>query len=207
MLSLFEAISDSTYNDLRLCFDQTEGMVSFDEALLLYRLAKGVHSGCIIEVGAYRGRSTVFLGRGALDGKQRKIYSIDPHEEFVGVLGGVFGPKDRAAFYRAMLATGCSEIVALINLSSEMFSAFWKHPVSLLWIDGDHSEQGVRRDFECWLPSLVDDSVIAFDDATDPILGPRKLINELVSTGRFQEVLVVGKVAVIRKCTVPAVNN
>lgn len=173
--------------------------MTFDEAMLLYRLAKAVQSGCIIEVGSYRGRTTVFLGRGSLDGNQPQIYAIDPHENFVGLLGGVFGPKDRTAFYQAMLATGCSEVVSLTNLSSELFTSAWKKPVSLLWIDGDHSYQGVKRDFECWLPHLANDALIAFDDATDTDFGPRKLITELISFDNFEEVLVVGKIAVIHK--------
>ena len=62
--------------------------------------------------------------------------------------------------------------------------------MSLLWIDGDHSYQGVKRDFECLLPHLADDALIAFDDATD--LGPRKLIDELMLSGNFEKVLSVG---------------
>lgn len=204
-LNFSENISESTLADLWSYFELAQGMVSFDEAQLLYRLAKGVQSGCIIEVGSYRGMSTVFLGRGSLDGNHPEIYAIDPHAKFVGILGGIFGPKDRTAFYQAMLATGCSEIVSLINLSSEMFAYKWKEPVSLLWIDGDHSYQGVKRDFESWLPHLTNDALIAFDDATDRNLGPRMLIDELKLSGVFEEALSVGKIVVIRKRTAGSV--
>lgn len=174
-------------------------MVSFEEAMLLYFLAREVQSGCIVEVGSYRGRSSVFLGKGSLDGASAPVYAIDPHKSFIGVLGGVFGPKDRTAFYRAMLNNECSEIVSLINLSSELFSSSWKEPISLLWIDGDHSYEGVKRDFECWLPHLQTNATIAFDDATDPKLGPRKLIDELIASKLFEEVKSVGKIVVIRQ--------
>lgn len=200
MLNFSENISESTLENLRSYFELTEGMVSFDEALLLYRLAKEVRSGCIVEIGSYRGRSTVFLGRGSLDGNQARIYAIDPHKNFIGVLGGVFSPKDRTVFYQTMLATACSEIVSLINLKSELFATHWSEPVSLLWIDGDHSELGVRSDFECWMPYLKNEALIAFDDATDNNLGPRKLIDELIFSGNYEEVLMVGKIVVIRKC-------
>ena len=205
MLNFSENIPEPILDTLKSCFERTEGMVSFAEALLLYRLAKAVQSGCIIEVGSYRGRSTVFLGRGSLDGNHPQIYAIDPHENYVGVLGGKFGPRDRTAFYQAMLATGCSEIVSLINLSSEMFAFGWRKCVSLLWIDGDHSYQGVKRDFGCWSPHLSKDAFIAFDDATDKNLGPRNLISELTSSGKFEEVFAVGKIVVIRKCIVDTI--
>jgi MMP 1-O-methyltransferase len=199
MSNYIEPLSPVKLAALRSRFDSTEGMVSFEEAVLLYRLASEVSIGCIVEVGAYRGRSSVFLGRGSLEGANVPVYAVDPHKNFVGVLGGVFGPKDRTAFYRAMLDNDCSEIVSLINLSSECFAQSWSEPISLLWIDGDHSYEGVKRDFECWLPHLQTDATIAFDDATDPALGPRKLIDELTAATSFDEVLNVGKVAVLRR--------
>jgi predicted O-methyltransferase YrrM len=200
MSNYFKPLSATKLEILKSCFDRTEGMVSFDEAVLLYHLAREVHSGCIVEVGSYRGRSSVFLGRGSLDGANAPVYAIDPHKSFIGVLGGVFGPKDRTAFYRSMLDNECSEIVSLINLSSECFSPLWSEPISFLWIDGDHSYDGVKRDFSCWLPHLAINATIAFDDATDPELGPRKLIDELTVSKRFEEVMNVGKVVVLRQC-------
>lgn len=202
MSNFFEPLAEAKLNILRSCFDRTEGMVSFDEAVLLFCLASEVRNGCIVEVGCYRGRSSVFLGRGSLDGANVPVYSIDPHKSFVGVLGGIFGPKDRTAFYRAMLDNDCSEIVSLINLSSEIFSPSWVEPISLLWIDGDHSYGGVSRDFSCWLPHLQTNAMIAFDDATDPKLGPRKLIDELTESKQFEEVLSVGKIVVLRQSQV-----
>lgn len=200
MQNYFESISAAKIETLKLCFESTEGMVSFNEALLLYNLAKGCVGGCIVEVGSYRGRSTVFLGRGSMDGANVSVYAVDPHSNFTGVLGGVFGPKDRTAFYQAMLANECSEIVSLINLSSERFSSTWDDPVSLLWIDGDHRYEGVKRDFECWLPHLDVNAIIAFDDATDSKIGPYKLIDELISSKSFEKVVNVGKVVAIRQC-------
>ncbi|MGZ5781262.1 MAG: class I SAM-dependent methyltransferase [Burkholderiaceae bacterium] len=200
MQNYFDRLPVSTLAALQLCYDRTEGMVSFEEAVLLYQLAKQVRSGCIVEVGSYRGRSTVFLAMGSLAGAKIQAYAIDPHKSFIGVLGGVFGPKDRTAFYRAMLDNNCSELVALINLSSEYFSASWNEPISLLWIDGDHSYEGVKRDFECWQPHLEANATVAFDDATDPNLGPRRLIDELIASNRYEKVIGIGKVIVIRQC-------
>lgn len=127
------------------------------------------------------------------------IIPAEPHKLFVGVLGGVFGSKDRTEFYKTMLITECSEIVSLINMSSEMIVPKWNEPVGLLWIDGDHSYEGVKRDFECWLPHVAEGACIAFDDASDPVLGPRLLINELLTTQAYEECISVGKVSVLKK--------
>jgi predicted O-methyltransferase YrrM len=163
---------------------------------LLYNLARDVEGGCIVEVGSYRGRSAVALGHGSLDGQQAKVYAIEPHAEFVGERGGVFGPEDRAAFYQAMLRTGCYRIVRLVNLTSETVAPNWSEPIGLLFIDGDHSEAGVRRDWNCWSPHLTAGATIAFDDTDWP--GPARLVEELVSTG-WQRVATCDKITVLRR--------
>jgi hypothetical protein len=164
----------------------------------LYALARGVESGCIVEVGSYRGRSTAALGFGSLDGHRAPVFAIEPHETFTGVFGGHFGPADRAAFYRAMLATGMWEVVRLVNLSSEVVVAGWTRPVGMLWLDGDHTYEGVRRDYRCWEPHLQDDAVLAFDDASAPDAGPARLVDELVHGGRWELSEAVGEMRVLR---------
>jgi hypothetical protein len=178
--------------------DLTEGMTSYEEARLLYELAREVRSGCIVEVGAYRGRTTVALGRGSLDGHCVPVFSIEPHQTFTGVLGGRFGPADSGAFHRAMVETGCYHVVRLVSLSSEQVVPGWRLPVSLLWIDGDHRYEGVRRDFESWRPYLVEGATVAFDDASGPAIGPHRLIEELLAAGRYKRVRDFGKMTVLR---------
>lgn len=178
--------------------DRTEGMTSFEEAKLLYELAREVRSGCIVEVGAYRGRTAVALGRGSLDGYRVPVFTIEPHETFTGVLGGQFGPADAGAFHKAMLETGCYHVVRLVNLRSEQVVRDWRLPVALLWIDGDHRYEGVRRDFESWRPHLLQGASIVFDDAADPAIGPHRLIAEILATGEYEKVGDFGKIAVLR---------
>jgi hypothetical protein len=182
---------------LQECFEKTEGLISLEAAALLYNLAKDVTDGCIVEVGSYRGRSAVALGRGSLDGHRVPVFAIEPHEEFTGVLGGKFGPVDRGAFYQAMLDTSCYHVVRLINLGSTMVAPNWNRNVSLLWIDGDHTYEGVKTDFESWLPHLNANATVVFDDVKNPKLGPSQLIKELIDGGDFEERQRVGKVAVL----------
>jgi glycosyltransferase involved in cell wall biosynthesis len=124
---------------------------------------------------------------------------VEPHREFVGFYGGNFGPDDRAAFYEAMLKTEAYKNVALINLSSETVTPGWKEPVGLLFLDGDHTYEGVRRDFESWEPHLIVNGLIAFDDSTDPKCGPSRLIGEILNNPTFEVVKTVGKITLIRK--------
>ena len=178
---------------------RTEGLISTDEARLLFELAKNVADGCIVEVGSYRGRSTAALAHGSSKGKGVPIYAIEPHEQFHGYYGGVFGPEDRRAFFKTMIRTKAYKLVRLVNLSSQQVAPNWPHQVSLLWIDGDHTYEGVKRDFDNWSPHLGPNAVVAFDDSVDPKCGPAKLIGELVKSGSFQVCSITGKITCIRE--------
>jgi hypothetical protein len=175
-----------------------KGWLSRDAAVLLYELASGVSEGCIVEVGSYRGRSTVALARGSARGSGAPVYAVEPHEPFVGPRGGVFGPEDRAAFYRNMVRTGSYGTVRLLNTTSEVVAAGWTEPVALLWLDGDHSYDGVRRDFDAWAPHLLPDCDLVLDDTDDPELGPHRLVQELAVSG-WIEVGRVDRVAHLRR--------
>lgn len=173
-----------------------EGMIAEAEAEELMRLASKVPSGdCIVEVGSYRGRSTTAL---ALGSKAAPVYAIEPHESFEGIYGGEFGPADRRAFFENLLRAGVVERVRLVNLSSEVASQGWDRTIGLLWIDGDHSLEGARRDYDAWRPFLQPGSTVAFHDARDPKGGPAQLIETLVKNGELSRHSAVGDIVALR---------
>jgi predicted O-methyltransferase YrrM len=44
---------------------------------------------------------------------------------------------------------------------------FFKQPIDMLFIDGDHTYEGVKRDFELYRPLLKPGGIIAFHDVLD----------------------------------------
>lgn len=191
---------DQLMRDLR-------GGITVKEAAFLRRLASGISNGCIVEVGSFQGKSAVALGYGVrdqVDGDRCIVYCIEPHRPFTGFYGGKFGPSDRGAFYRTMCNTGAFNEVALINRSSEQVTPGWNEPVGLLFIDGDHRYEAVRRDFDCWDPHVLLDGIVAFDDASDPACGPYKVIDEVIRSGCYQRLETVGKIVALRKTNTAA---
>jgi len=189
--------SPTELDALRDTFARTDGMIGLEESIELYRLARDARSGCIVEIGSYRGRSTVFLALGSRAGTGATVFAVDPHRERIGALGGRFGPQDRIPFLEAMLSHGCGELVAPVQLDSEQAAAAWREPISLLFLDGDHSVAAVERDLEAWLPHLAPLGTVAFDDATEPELGPATALRRLHANGSIRGHRTVGRLAII----------
>ena len=176
-----------------------EGQISEKECLLLYTLAKRVSKGVIVEVGSYRGRSTVALALGTRAGAKVPVYAVDPHEVFTGVLGGTFGPQDRVCMFRNLLDAGVAESVAVVGLPSQVAAQGWESPIGLLWIDGDHTLAGTEADFRSWGGYVRTGGLVAFHDATDPQLGPFHVIRGLLSTDVYRKVGQVDHTIVLQK--------
>lgn len=200
--TMLQEASSAPAQDFTALMSALRGGITPAEGALLRRLASEVARGCIVEVGSFRGKSAVALAFGVRDQDTERrppIYCIEPHRPFIGFYGGVFGPADRGAFYEAMCRTGAFNQVALVNLLSEDVTPNWNQPVGLLFVDGDHRYQGVKRDFDCWDRHVIVGGIVAFDDASDPDCGPHKLIREILATGRYTQIEAVGKVVVLKK--------
>lgn len=147
-----------------------DGQVAASEARELYALAVNVASEqVIVEIGSFRGRSTVALALGALSGNGARVFAVDPYVEFEGILGGRFGPEDRAALYGNLTRARLGHVVAVVSLHSKTAARAWDSSnVGLLWIDGDHRYEAVRADVDMWYPHVSPGGIIAFHDIHVP---------------------------------------
>jgi predicted O-methyltransferase YrrM len=163
-----------------------EGQISPKELRVLVQLAsKIIPDNVVVEIGTYRGRSTVALALGSRIGNGCRVYTIDPHFDYKGVKGGDFGPKDMAALYTNLTKSGVGETVAVVCLPSLASAKAWTEKnVGLLWLDGDHSYEGVRGDLEAWFPWLASDGMVAFHDVDAP--GVKRLLDELRRDTRLE---------------------
>lgn len=127
-------------------------------------------AGDVVEVGSFQGRSTFFLGAAVRASRNGHLYAID---HFKGNKGKehfyVVGSKDlsdlEGGFRRNIQRAGLSEVVTLFNEPNHQAAAkIADQSVRLLFIDGDHTAQGVAKDLELFLPKLRKDAIIVFDD-------------------------------------------
>lgn len=161
------------------------------EGLCLYLLARrAAQLGHVVEIGSWKGRSTWYLARALADaGSPYRVVAIDPHLE-----------GTREAFEENLARFGIADRVdQRVAFSTDVVSAF-DEPVGLLWIDGDHSYGGVRRDFETWFPRLALGGWVALHDTVNHWHGPTRLVRELLARrDDLASVGVMGMVTYARK--------
>lgn len=153
--------------------------------------------GNVVEIGSYKGRSTWFLARGLEDAESPyRVVAIDPHLEDTG-----------DAFLENMRRTGAyARVDARRAFSYDVVDTF-DEPIGLLWIDGDHSLSGVRRDFVDWFPRLAVGGHVAFHDTVNHWYGPTTLVRELlVRRDDLASVGVMGTITFARKAR-PSPSN
>lgn len=189
--------STEGYGVLQRLLEGVDGWLPLPEARFLRDLARAAHYD-IVEIGCYRGRSTIALCCGALE-SGRLVHSVDPHRPATGLYGGKFGPEDREFYYRNLLEAGMARQAALINLTSAQAGLSWQDPVGLLFLDGDHAYDAIRRDIDIWNGHVVPSGIVAFDDASDPAGGPSMVIAELIASGEYRSHATVGKIHALRK--------
>lgn len=174
--------SSLTTKELWRKIGKLEGQIQEDELFALYYCTKKLpNNAIIVEIGSYRGKSTIALGMGAAFNKS-KVYSIDPHEHFVGVNGGIFGPEDLKIKLKVLNEYNLGSVVFPICLKSQLVGEVWCSQIDLLWIDGDHSYEGVKSDFEKFSKFVKKDGLVIFHDSE--LEGVNKCITE-VDPSRF----------------------
>lgn len=138
----------------------------------LFKLAETTnHGGSIVEIGCYAGGSAYFLGRGAeISGIH--VYCVDPFASFKERQDKEYGRPDyfpkkpsRQEVEDALVKCGLEQTVTLIEGFSQDVSKQWTNgKVSLLWIDGNHTQ--AAQDFYAWKPHLAPEALIVFHDVT-----------------------------------------
>ena len=145
-----------------------------------------------LEIGTARGGTLLFLTR--LASPQATIVSVDlPGGRF----GGGYSSRRRWFYQRfarrrqqLRLLQGDSHSAGMLN---RVRAAFSGQPLDYLFIDGDHSYEGVKSDFEMYAPLVRKGGVIAFHDIVeglpDMVGGVPQFWREIKSRYRHDEMI------------------
>jgi len=155
------------------------GWMSEPDMRFLYNTAKTIPSlGVIVEIGSFKGRSTVALAFGSKEENKNTVYAIDKFEEFTTKQHKTLYPHFFDDFMRNVTDAGVKDIIIPIKMKSEEAVKGWDKAISFLFIDGDHAYESVKQDFELWKTHVRDGGVVAFHD-TRSWPGPIQLVKEI----------------------------
>jgi predicted O-methyltransferase YrrM len=151
-----------------------EGWLCGRDAALLYDAVAGLEgAGDVVEIGSWKGKSTVLLARAIQHGPTpRRLYAIDPHD------GQPLKPNRPPTWdaFRSTLAehgvSGAVEPMRMRSLEAAPLLGERGVRVAFLYVDGSHAEGDVAADVEAFAPLLVPGALMAFDDAAAPDVFP-----------------------------------
>jgi predicted O-methyltransferase YrrM len=169
----------------------TKGVPGFlreNEARLLGAMAVCIPArGAIVEIGSFKGRSTVMLAKVAAHYGLGPVVSIDPHtHNLTDGADSSAQPSTYEDFESTLRKAGVIEQVEIHRALSSDVSRTWKRDIRFLWIDGDHTYEGAKSDFDGFSPFVSPGGVVALHDALNNFSGPiRVFVEEILRSNRF----------------------
>jgi hypothetical protein len=151
--------------------ESVPGWMTRSELEVIAAAARGVaQHGVIVEIGSFAGRSSVHWA--ANSHSSVDIYCIDPFEmvvddySFAHIQGDAANVRGRP----------CGELFAehtrewadrLIPMAQASPPSDWQRDADLIFVDGDHTREGVARDLQFWIGWLKPDGRLLGHDWDD----------------------------------------
>jgi predicted O-methyltransferase YrrM len=167
-----------------------EGWLTAEQASVLAAAAAACPAdGEIVEIGSFRGLSTIVLAAHAPEGAS--VTAIDPHAgndrgpgEIVGYADAA--ASDRAAFERNLAAAGVRHRVRHVPIASADAHGHVAGAIDVLYIDGAHRYAVARDDIRRWGGRVCDGGALLIHDAFSSVGVTAAIVRELVPGRRFR---------------------
>jgi predicted O-methyltransferase YrrM len=143
---------------------EIEGFLSIEEAIGLFSAAKSAGPG-VLEIGTFKGRSTIALAAGRKMAGASPVYTVDHGHgsaEHKGTLPEEGTWREALRNLERMGVLGWVVPVMLDSLRARI--ALDDMRWSLVFIDGGHDRLSVLTDAALWLPRIRPEGLIAFHD-------------------------------------------
>ena len=143
--------------------DNVPALLTTYERQVLYRTAGMIPAnGHIVEIGSFKGGSTTCFAEGAQN--TVTIHSIDTFqtENVQGQEG-----TDTLQIFQQQTAPYHEKITIHQGFSYDVHEQI-DMPIDLLFVDGDHSFEGVMTDLRLYLPKMRPNSILVMHDSAHP---------------------------------------
>ena len=188
-----------TLQDIRSTIRPIDGWLTDREASFLALLgACPTATGDILEIGSFRGRSTVVLAKAKqlVDGDDSTLVAIDPLPNEEPMTESARGERSaRALFDLNLRQSGVDREIEFHQAYSYDLAEEWNRELRLLWIDGDHSYPSTKQDFDLFSPHLVNGGMLAMHDVLSRYDGCIRVFSEdVLNSPHFGAVGICGSI-------------
>jgi SAM-dependent methyltransferase len=187
--------------------DRVEGWLTEAQAARLRAAAREARR--IVEIGSYRGRSTIVLARAA---PGAEVIAIDPHagndrgpQQWVGTANE--GEADHVAFVANLARAGVAERVRHVRRRSQEALDAVPAPIDLLYIDGAHAYRPASQDIAGWGARVAPGGTLLIHDAFSSVGVTLAIGRLLLGSREFRYVGRTGSLAEYRREPVSRVVN
>ena len=186
-----------------------------EEGECLNRIApKAPKKGPIVEIGSYCGKSSIYIGE-ACKKNNSLLYAIDHHtgsEE--NQIGWEYHDKELfdsetgkintfPEFRKNIRNFDLENFVIPIVSDSILVAKFWTINLSMVFIDGGHSEKAAFNDFNNWSEKIMKDGFLAIHDVfPNPKDGgrpPYEVYLSALNSGNFEDYETVKSLKILKK--------
>lgn len=187
-------------------------LTELEGAALYHAAAYGPGAGSIVEIGSFKGKSTIWLANGSKRVGRELVYAVDTHlgspEHKAGGEFASHMPSEgttESVFRENIKQAGLEDQIVPLVMSSSVALSAWQEPIRLLFIDAAHAYEAVRRDFLDWQKHLVVNGLVAFHDVdrwdgSTALDGPSRVVYEDVAqTGLYSGPTIVDHLAFASK--------
>ncbi len=172
------------------------GMISPRRGQLLYALCYMQRlEGDVVEIGSWQGRSTSFLARAVRESGNGRLFAIDHFKGNVGKEDRyIVGRQDlsdlKTGFQSNLERLGLADEVELLDMpNTEAAQELGDAEIRFLFIDGDHTREGVETDISLFFPKLRDGAVVVFDDFSPEFPGLLEAVDRLLAQRSFSRMM------------------
>ena len=200
---------------LPIDIETVKGFLDPEEGAALYEAAYGAAGeGACLEVGAYCGKSAVYIGA-AVKERGGALFSIDHHRgseenqpgwehHDASLWDEEAGAMDTMPWFRRTIRRAGLEgtVIAVVG-PSKTVARWWRAPLAFLFIDGGHAREHAMNNYHFWTPHLQPGGVLAIHDVfPDPADGgrpPFEIYSLALASGRFEQTAMVKSLALLRR--------
>jgi glycosyltransferase involved in cell wall biosynthesis/predicted O-methyltransferase YrrM len=197
-------ISPMRYTDVRSVVEKVEGfMVPGQEEFLFNKVRSLPNDAVIVEIGSFKGRSTVAMGHACI-GTNRRIYSIDTWD------GSDSDFSERQFFdiwQENVQKSGISQYVTpLRGYSHDILNRWYEltaeSNIDFIFIDGSHQYLDVLKDYNLSFPLVKNGGWIAFHDVVHTCPGPEKVWHNIakmhLTNHQYSSTLACGQKSIVK---------